>query len=172
MTDAPIKTYVDFVLPSSIVTKVDVSRLVAELERVDTEIAALMIRVKAGSPDRTMPVLSEQLTEFLHQNKLRLDNNQERAELIKQVRLLKDKVPVLHMTFAVPADATSLQQLAQWVRTTVHPQAVIVPGLQPGLVAGVYLRTPNHVHDFSLRGALNGQHDALVAELESYRGSK
>ena len=172
MTDAPAKTYADFILPPTVVTKVDVSRLVAELERVDTEIAAVVIRAKTGSQDRTMPILSEQLTDFLRQNQLKLDTGQSRAELIKQVRLMKDKVPVLHMTFAVPTDTASLQQLTQWVRTSIHPQAVIVTGLQPGLVAGVYLRTPNHVHDFSLRAALNGQHDALVTELESYRGAK
>ncbi|RYX79324.1 hypothetical protein EON76_01215 [bacterium] len=102
MIDAPAKTYADFILPAAVVTKVDVSRLVAELERVDTEIAAVVIRAKTGSQDRTMPILSEQLTDFLRQNQLKLDSSQSRAELIKQVRLLKDRVPVLHMTFAVP----------------------------------------------------------------------
>ena len=73
------------------------------------------------------------------------------------------------MTFAVPADRESLRYIVQWVRTSVHPQALLQIGLQPALVAGVYLRTPNRVHDFSLRAALNGQHDALVKELGALR---
>lgn len=170
MTESPAKTYLDLALPANIVSIVDLSRLVSEVERVDSEIAALMIRANAGSAERTMPILSDKLTDFLQQNQVKLDTSNARTELIKQLRLLKEHAPVLHMTFAVPADNESLQQLAQWARTSVHPQAVIVTGLQPGLVAGVYLRTPNHVHDFSLRAALNGQHDALVAELETYRG--
>jgi F0F1-type ATP synthase delta subunit len=76
------------------------------------------------------------------------------------------------MTFAVTADPESLQQLAQWARTTIDPHAVIAVGLQPGLVAGVYLRTPNHVHDFSLRAMLKSSRGKLVEELGALRGNE
>ena len=76
------------------------------------------------------------------------------------------------MTFAVSADRESLSQIAHWLRESVHPQAVISVGMQPALVAGVYMRTPNKVFDLSLRGALSGQHGALVKELETYRGRR
>jgi F0F1-type ATP synthase delta subunit len=74
------------------------------------------------------------------------------------------------MTFAVTADPESLQQLALWLRTTINPQAVIAVGLQPSLVAGVYLRTPNHVHDLSLRAMLKNGRGLLVEELGALRG--
>ncbi|MDB5162439.1 MAG: hypothetical protein JWO54_246 [Candidatus Saccharibacteria bacterium] len=172
MTETEIKTHENFTLPASLVTKIDVSRLVSEVERVDNEMTASAVRAKAGSGEQTQPMLSDQLSEFLHQNNLTLENSIERSNLIKELRLLKDKAPVLHMTFSVTADVESLQKLTDWVRTTVHPQAVIAVGLQPALVAGVYLRTPNHVHDLSVRGALQGRHGLLVEELESLRGSK
>ena len=172
MTETAIKTHEDFIIPSNVVTKIDVSRLVSEAERVDNEMTAVAVRAKAGSTTQTQPVISEQLSEFLNQNKLVLDNSTERSKLVKELRLLKDKAPVLHMTFSVTADAESLQKLAEWVRVSVHPQAVIAVGLQPSLVAGVYLRTPNHIHDFSVRGALEGRHGLLIEELETLRGSK
>ncbi len=172
MTEAAIKTYQDFVLPPNVVTKIDVSRLVTEFEFVDNEMTTAAVRTKTGADEQKQPVISEQLSEFLNQNKLTLQDSKERSGIVKQLRLLKDKVPVLHMTFAVNADAESLQKIAAWVRSSVHPQAVIVVGLQPSLVAGVYLRTPNHVHDLSVRGALEGRHSLLVEELESLRGSK
>lgn len=170
MSDTDVKTHDNFTLPPSVVTKIDVSRLVREVERVDDAMTTSAIRAKAGGEGQTMPMLSDQLSEFLNQNKLSLANSKERGDLVKELRLLKDKVPVLTMTFAVTADAESLQKLAEWVRSAVHPQAVIAVGLQPALVAGVYLRTPNHVHDFSVRGALEGRHGLLVEELESLRG--
>lgn len=172
MTDTAVKTHTDFVLPSNVVTKIDVSRLVSEFERVDSGMTTAAVRSKTGIENVSQPVLSEQLTDFLNQNALKLDNSNERSAIVKQLRLLKDKVPVLHMTFAVTADAESLQKLAEWVRSSVHPQAVIAVGLQPALVAGVYLRTPNHVHDLSVRGALEGRHGLLIEELETLRGSK
>jgi hypothetical protein len=163
------KTHENFILPASLVSRVDVAHMVDEVERVDGVMTAAAIRGSKESA-AAIPVLSQQLTDFLAQNELTLDDSKVRAEFIKELRLLKDKVPILHMTFAVTADPESLQQLAQWARNTIDPHAVIAVGLQPGLVAGVYLRTPNHVHDFSLRGLLAGQHGLLVKELESIRG--
>jgi hypothetical protein len=172
MSTPVVKTYADYILPPTIVSKVDVSRLVSEMERLDNELTSKAVRTKAGSPAQPAPILSEQLTDFLVQNQLTFATSKERGELVKQLRLLKEKVPVLTMTFAVVADRESLQQLAQWVRSSIHPQAVITAGLQPALVAGVYVRTPNHVHDLSVRGLLAAQHDNLVGHLETLRGSK
>lgn len=171
MNETVSKTYADFVLPPSVVSKIDVSRLVSEVERVDNELTEATVRAKTGSPEQIQPVLSEQLTDFFAQNQLAFGGSQERSELIKQLRLLKDKVPVIHMTFAVTADRESLQQLALWLRSSVHPQVVISVGLQPALVAGVYLRTPNHVHDLSLRAMLSQSRDVLVKELGALRGN-
>lgn len=165
-------SYTDYVLPSNVVTRVEVSRLVTEVERVDNEMTAVTVRNKTGSHESAQPVLSAQLTEFLSENKLSLEDSRERSTLIKQLRQLKAKVPIIHMTFSVTADRQSLEKLALWTRQSVHPQAVIDVGLQPALVAGVYLRTPNHVHDLSLRAKLDGSRDILTKELESLRGAK
>ena len=172
MNETAVKTHADFVLPPTVVSKSDISRLVSEFERVDNDLTTASVRSKVGSSEPTQLALSAQLTDFFTQNVLKPGSSQERAELIKQLRLLKENAPVIHMTFAVTADGESLGKIVQWLRTSVHPQAVISVGLQPALVAGVYLRTPNHVHDFSLRTVLKSQHGMLVKELETLRGSR
>lgn len=172
MSEGAVKAYTDFLLPPSVVSKIDVSHLASELERVDNDATAAEARAKTGVSQRVEPLVSEQLADFLSRNKLSLATAHERSSVLTQLRLLKDKVPVIHMTFAVQADRESLQQLAQWLRTSVHPQAVIAVGLQPALIAGVYVRTPNHVRDLSLRAMLEGGHSVLVKELETLRGSK
>jgi len=172
MTDAVTKTYADFALPVNVVSKVDLARLVTEVENVDNELTAADVRQKAGSNAHSdHPVLSDQLNEFLKLNQLNLDSARERTGLIKQLRLLKDKAPLIHLTFAVTADNESLQKLASWLRDSIHKQAVIEVGVQPSLVAGVYVRTPNHVHDFSLRAALDGKHNLLIQELEALKNN-
>lgn len=170
MEAAPAKTFVDLVLPPSVVSKVDLARLMSELERVDNDLTAAAVRAKTGGSSSDVAPISAQLNDFLVQNELKLDDARERGELIKQMRLLKDKAPVIHMTFAVNADPDSLHQLAQWLRTSIHPQAVIGVGLQPALVAGVYLRTPNHVKDLSLRAKLEASRGLLLKEVEALRG--
>jgi|GEM_PF-505414 len=166
------KTYTDFCLPVTIITKIDLSKLVSDFERVDDEMTTAGVRAKTGTAQSGTVVLSDTLKDFLVENQLRPTTSNDRQSLLKELRKLKDKVPILHMTFASPADTDSQQRLVKWLRDSVHKQAVISVGLQPSLVAGVYLRTPNKTRDLSLRGALKGQHDTLVTQLEALRAGR
>lgn len=173
MNESKALIYTDFTLPPTVVSKIDVSRMIHEFEQLDNELTSIAVRAKVGAGEQPSLTISESLTEFLRLNNLKVDpDGRRRSELVKQLTLLKDKAPVIHMTFAVTADRESLQQLAGWLRGSIHPQAVISVGLQPALVAGVYLRTPNHVHDLSLRAKLRSSRDILTKELEVIRGRR
>lgn len=152
----------EYRLPSSVVTRADVSRLAAELEHVDGDMNSARLR---GQND-AVSSLSPALREFIDSNKLSLDNDKVRMEIIGAIRQIKDTAPIIHMTFATPADTESLGTLVDWLRTSVNPRAVIQTSLQPSLIAGVYIRTPNHVHDLSLKGKLKAGHGVLVRHLE------
>jgi hypothetical protein len=171
MTEQVVKTHADFLLPPTVVSRVDVSRLVEELEYVDNELTSAAVHAKIGDTQRMEPTVSEQLANFLELNELSLSDSHQRSVLVAELRRLKDTVPIVHMTFAVEADRESLGQLVQWLRASVHPQAVIAVGLQPALIAGVYLRTSNQIHDLSLRTKLKGSRSVLMKELEAVRGS-
>jgi hypothetical protein len=170
MSEAAHKTHDAYVLPPSVVTRGDVARLVRDAERVDNELTTATVRAKAGVAEHAEPQLSDSLADFLERNGLSLDNTNERSKMIKELQRLKDEAPIIHMTFATEADPESLAELVNWLRESVHPQAVIAVGLQPALVAGVYLRTTNHIHDLSLRAKLASSRDILVKELEASRG--
>lgn len=169
MSEIAALDYTKFVLPPSIVSRVDVSRLVSELEQIDNQLTAISVRTRVGVADQVNPTLSPQLAEFLAGNQLTLKTSKLRSELIAQMHLLKDKVPTIHMTFATTADVESLSELAAWLRASIHPQTVISIGLQPALVAGVYLRTPNHVHDLSLRAAVRSARSTLRQQMGQLR---
>lgn len=158
-----------FIIPQDIITPYDLARLVREFEDVDNELTTLAARQQAGADGGSAAALSSQVAEFLSLNNLQYQSSSERTALIKQLRLLKVKAPVVHMTFATEADTATLQHLVGWLRQAVHPQAVLVAGLQPGLVAGVHMRTKNQVFDFSLRKQLRAQRDALIEGMESVR---
>lgn len=164
--------YQQFVLPLSVLSKVDVSRLVSELERVDNEQTQATVREKVGTAEHPELMVSRQFADFLSENKLIITTSQERAALLKQLRLLKEHILVIHMTFAVDADHDSLAKLTQWLRASISRQAVIEVGLQPALIAGVSVRTPNHIHDLSMREVIKKNHGLLVKELEALRGNR
>lgn len=170
MSKDEARDYSEFSLPPSVVSKADISRLVREFEGVDNALTSRTVHEKIGAASQEAPVMSAQLQAFLEANPLDLDNTTARSDYIKSLRALKENVRVMNMTFAVVADPESLAQLAAWVRQSVHPQTVIEAHLQPALVAGVYLRTPNHVFDLSVRNALHAKRGELEKELGALRG--
>lgn len=155
------------VLPSALISRADLARLVREIEDLDNELEAQKARNRAtGDTGYKLPTISRTLSDFVEQNKVNIADDQSRMLLKEQMKAMKDKAPIVHMTFAVEADPASLQQLVAYMRKEIHPQALLVVGLQPSLVGGAYVRTPNHVHDFSLRAQLAKKRGIILQELE------
>lgn len=169
MSSATVSVFQSYALPSSIATKRSLSLLVSELERIDNQLTAAAV---SEHGDAEAPEIPEIVEDFLSANEFSLDNTNNRSEMITQLRELKRKAPVIHMTFAVEADSASLGSMVGWFRDTVHPQAIIVVGFQPSLVAGVYVRTPNHIYDLSLRSAFKQGRATLLEDLEALSGNK
>jgi ATP synthase delta (OSCP) subunit. len=158
-----------FILPSALITKADLARLVREIEDLDNEFEAQKARNQTeGKPHEGyhMPAISEGLHEFVELNKIDLLDDNVRRELRRRVKRIKDKAPVLHMTFAVEADLPALRQLVEYIRKEFHPQALIEVGLQPSLVGGVYMRTPNRAYDFSIRAKLAENRNIIQQDLD------
>jgi hypothetical protein len=164
------KTYKDFTLPDSVVTKRDLYRLLKELETVDGKMIEADVRIKANIHDDQPIGMTDQLMQFIQQNDLSLQDGHERSEILKQVRLLKDKVAVFSVTLAQPVNNEHLMQLIGWLRNSIHPQVVLAVGLQPSLVSGAYVRTANQVFDFSFKSALERNRSGLLKELSSLGG--
>lgn len=160
-----------YVLPPALVTRADLARLVREVEALDNDLEAQKARNHAtGQTGYHMPTVSRGLSDFVELNKLDLGNDQARMLLKERMKVMKDKAPIVHMTFAIEADPASLQYLVAYMRKELHPQALISVGLQPSLVGGVYLRTPNHVHDFSLRAKLAENRGVIQQDIEAFAG--
>lgn len=171
MTGATTPAADQLMLPPSVTRRIDVSRLVSELEAIDDMLTQAAARDKVGVASSAQPDVSPVLADFLGINGLAISPDaRARGDLIVRMRALKDTAPTIHMTFATEADPDSVRQIVQWLRASVHPQIVVTIGIQPALIAGVYVRTPNHARDFSLRAQLKGGHGILVKELEALRG--
>jgi F0F1-type ATP synthase delta subunit len=156
---------VEYVFPAALIGRSDLARLVREVESFDNDLEAQKVR-SHGTESYSLPTMSRSLNDFIEINKLDMSNDQVRMALKERLRNIKDKAPVIHMTFAVEADPEFLQRLVTWLRQEIHPQTLLSIGMQPSIIAGVYMRTPNHVHDFSIKTLLAGKRDIIVKELE------
>lgn len=152
-------------LPVSLIGRPDLSHLIREVEAVGNELEAQKVRSEAGEAVR-QPAVSQALEDFLDQNKLETTDGQAMMVLKEQLQELKEHSPVIHMTFAGPAEPAFLQEIVAWLRREVHPHTLVSVGVQPSLVGGAYVRTPNQVHDFSIKSLLQGKREIIVHELE------
>ena len=160
-----------YALPASLATQRDLRRLVNEVELIDTKIVEMGIHEQTGYPLGEEVVLSPQLGDFVTLNHIDVKDSGARSRLIGALRELKERAPVVHVTFAASAGREEIAKLVDWVRQSVHPQAVLVIGLAPELIGGVYVRTANKVFDLSIRSQLAGGRQIIQQELEALGGT-
>ena len=168
MSQATVK----LMLPNSVATKNELARLVQELERIDAALIEVTARKRVGAAVGEGPRYSDQMIDFLNVNNITLDDSRVRSGLLVWLRKLKNTAPIVHLTFASQADTESLQHLVDWVRQSIHVQAVLTVGLQPDLIGGVYVRTKNRVHDFSMRARLQNARHLITEELEAINAGR
>ena len=154
-----------FTLPPSLIGRMDISRLLREIEKVDYQLEAQAIQ----HPDQavTIPSMSRVLAETAGVNELNVADRESRKFLISALRQIKDKAPNVHITFAVDAEPDYVSQIVGWLRQQLHPTALVTVGLQPSIVGGCIVRTPDHIYDFSLRKQFKQQLPSLVEDIRA-----
>jgi F0F1-type ATP synthase delta subunit len=153
------------VLPISIVTKVDVGRLLQEVTNVDDFLEQAAIR-QPGTALK-LPKTTKSIEEMVTTNKLNLLVDGDRKKLIDFLTEVREKAPEIHMSFSAEPSTSFIQKLASYMRENIHPQLLIQVGLQPTIGAGFMMRTTNKYYDFSLRTALKAKHQILIDNIRS-----
>lgn len=155
----------DIKLPTAVATKHQFVRFLAEFESLDGELTNQEIRASTGVEGGPGAAENLSIAQFLQENGIALTDSDGRTHMLEGLRSLRKTAPVVHLTFAGEADPASLAEIADWFRKNMNPHTLIEVGLQPGLVAGTYIRSQNKVYDYSLRSRIIGKRDSLVDAL-------
>ncbi len=150
-------------LPTNVVGRIDIGRLLREVDALDSFIEASAIREPGTQPP--MPKTSRLLDEILLQNKLNALVNVDRLRLKEFLEAVKAEAPVLHMSFGADPSPLFAQKLIKWLREEIHPLVLLQVGLQPTIGAGCVVRSTNKQFDFSLRQRLRKQRDILIRKI-------
>lgn len=150
-------------LPTSVVSKVDIGRLIRELQALADFIQAASIREPGTQPK--LPRTSKLLDETLELNKLNPLVAEHVTALMKFLVALKETGPTLHMSFSADPSPLFTRNLMTWLRQNIHPHVMLQVGLQPGIGAGCVVRTENKYFDFSLREHFSSQREILLVKL-------
>jgi len=148
------------ILPTSLVSQVDVARIMREL----TTLSDFFISTKArpAGSDVQPPRLSRSLDQLAQANKVNLLEDAQRRQLYDELNEVLGRAPLIHMSFASEASPKALDRIIDWLRSNIHPQTLLQVGLQPTIAAGCVVRTSSRVFDLSLRSHLRGQEPYLI----------
>lgn len=148
------------VLPSSVVSRIDVGRLQREVEALDEFLTQMKLRT--GGKAVKMPRTTRFLDETTEVNKINLLLKEDRRRLLAFLTAVKVKAPVMHMSFSSDPSPLFMQKLITWLRGEIHPLVLIQIGLQPNVGAGAVVRTTNAFFDFSLRHRFSEKRADLI----------
>jgi F0F1-type ATP synthase delta subunit len=151
-------------LPLTVITKLDVLRLVRETVALNEYMMQASLR-SGGTPMQQLPKLSRLLDDTARANGVNLLDAEHRRLLQAALEELKAHAPIMHISFAAEPSAAFLTQIITWLRMNVHPDLIIQVGLQPQIAAGCIVRSENKLFDLSLRANFTSKREQLAAML-------
>lgn len=156
------------VLPSTIVSRVDVTRLAREVESM-----VGYLEQKSHNPDSKLmqPPTTDSLKAMVRANDLDMAETKDRQRLYSFLTALKTDAPRIHMSFAVEAPVDFTAKLVDWLRSEIHPLILLDIGLQPSIAAGCIIRTTNKIIDCSMRQHLQAKRPDLLKRLHATEAS-
>ncbi|HSW74955.1 MAG TPA: hypothetical protein VLG16_03735 [Candidatus Saccharimonadales bacterium] len=153
-------------LPILVFGAVEVRRLQRELEALESSLQQEDIRKVKTSHQAVLPRVSRLLDALASENNCSLLKQPERQLLQNFLAQILASAPGIHMSFASDPSAAFMAKIVAWLRSNVHPNALLQIGLQPSIAAGCIVRTSNKVFDLSLRQHFETQKaqftDALI----------
>lgn len=158
------------VLPLNVISRVDISRMAREVVLLDEFLVSAAVR-ESGTNVK-LPKTSRLMDELFESNKLNPLIKPDRKHLLQMLELAKKEAPQLHLSFSSNPPQLFLQRLIGWLRKEIHPQVMLKIGLQPGMGAGVIVRTSNKYFDFSLRERFSASRDVLLNRIRHVSNSQ
>lgn len=150
----------DFSLPLSLQSRADINRLARELEALNSFFLSSNLRA-SGTPAEP-PRVTRVLSELAKDNQINLLDQAARNGLRQKLQDIIANAPNLHISFAAEPSPKILEQIVAWLRSNIDPQTTVIVGLQPGIAAGMILRTPNKIFDMSMQNYLEKQEPYLT----------
>jgi hypothetical protein len=134
-------------LPLSVVSPVDVGRLIRELETLDNAILEQGLRGQTVA----VPAMSRLMAQTIEMNHINILDEADRKLLTQLLVSVREKAPVLHLSFSADPTPAFVEKIMAYLRREIHPLVLMTAGLQPNIGAGCIVRSTNKYFDCSLR---------------------
>lgn len=153
------------VLPSFIVSKSEVHRLLSELLQIEDFL------YKAGNRQPgsklSLPKTTEDLDKFAEANKRNVLNHGQRIEMARFLRAVYKYAPEVSVILPTGANPNILDNITKWFRQNIHAQTLLVRSTQNRLSGGAIIRIKHKSYDFSLNAKFASYDNLLIRELSN-----
>ena len=142
-------------LPVDVYSPDQLSELVIELQGTIDGLRDAAARAKTNAAAQTYkPDISAELEQLLSQNRIDLTNIAALETLAKDLQLVLEKSPSVHMLLAATPVRTMKRQFVTWFRTEIHPLTLVTFAARGDLGGGAIVQAGSHLYDFSFRRRL------------------
>lgn len=135
------------ILPLTIISRADVTRILRELESYDEILHQDSLRANATATN--IAYLSDGLRDIADYYQYELTEKLDRHQLLEKLEILKIHAPQIHISFASHPSYNVLTQITNWARNTLDGELLIQTSISPLLIGGCIVRTSNREFDFS-----------------------
>jgi len=150
----------EFKIPIGMIGRPQINRALLELDKVDDFLLAASAHQKPKA-DQSFEI-TPMLDELAKDNGYELTKAADCQTLKGELQKLLKTSPQIQISFAAEPSLKALEPILVWFRTHIHPTLLLQVGLQPNIVAGCVVRTPNKVFDLSLRDHMQAQQSHLM----------
>jgi F0F1-type ATP synthase delta subunit len=148
-------------LPSQIASKRDVIKLQREIERLLDERLQQSISKEQVGDLRKVSNASRSLHAFFDHNQLEMTDDVLK-KVMQHLEGMRQHSPVIRIAFANEPEYETSEQIVDWFRKNISPQALIQIGVQPMIAGGCVVQTPMKRYDFSLRKHILDSTDKFI----------
>ena len=152
-------------LPSIALGTTEINQILRELRLLNDQTMQFTIR----HPDKPILLLSAGylLDKLIADNELDLVTPAARDELRRVLENIKTQSPVINISFARDVISNEIEPIINWIRSELHPTALIHIGIKPEIIGGCIIRTANHYYDFSFKQYFNKVQDSLLMKVRA-----
>lgn len=154
------------VLPSFIVSKSEVHRLLSELLQIEDFL------YKAGNRQPgsklSLPKTTDDLDKFAEANKRNVLNHGQRIEMARFLRAVYKYAPEIGVILPSGSNSKILDGITKWFRQNIHAQTLLVRSTQNRLSGGAIIRIKHKSYDFSLNNKFTSNDNLLIRELSNH----
>jgi hypothetical protein len=159
-----VTTQIPFHLPPDLYSPEQLSAVIIELRTYTGDLRDVNVRARATHAQAGLPHASALLLGAFHEASVSPSEQEAVEKLQKQLELIRDKAPAVHLMMAALPDRNLKRKLTEWFRDEIHPYTLLTFATRADIGGGVIIQAGSRIYNYSFRQQILS-HKHRISEL-------